>query len=203
MLKAILVDFDDSFTFNIVSELYGVGIYPNVISHHDLHTATLDIFNCDSKTLIIFGPGPGNPEDYQDIFPILEKILIDDKLYFMAICLGHQILWRVLGEKIKKMNRPIHGDTTSVNLFDRTFSVQKYNSLTVDLDKPFLCKKLMDKTFEIQNFFSDDGELMASLSYKFITYQFHPESIGTSCRRELFLPVLKMLYNVLDERSKD
>jgi para-aminobenzoate synthetase component 2 len=60
--------------------------------------------------------------------------------------------------------------------------VQRYNSLCVKPEK----EKMPTGT----KFLVDQNELMAASFANTLTYQFHPESVGTSFRQSFFRPLL-------------
>lgn len=176
-MKALFIDFEDSFTFNVVQELTRAGLEVQVIHWN--------FFSSEHKAdLLVLGPGPGHPDDYQRIFSSVREWLNNDGKIF-AICLGHQILWRIFGRDVVRSEFPRHGQKVRLTLnsdwqkwlkLPETVSVQRYNSLAV-----------RGKEFEqgIESHL-EDGEIMISRSERFISYQFHPESVGTNCRRAFF-----------------
>ena len=79
----------------------------------------------------------------------------------MGICLGHQLIGLVDGFEIRKSLKPMHGEQVSI-LFNKKYTwVQRYNSLAL---------------FESAR--SSDEILIREWS-RGVSYQFHPESIGT------------------------
>ncbi len=187
MKTALFIDFDDSFSFNVIQELTEVGLKVRVMNWKDV-----EIF--PEADLLVFGPGPGHPDDYQVLFPILEKWLSEEK-FFLGVCLGHQIFWRLKGKDVVSSKRPLHGQKVKLSLSPRwqtwlqlpsEVKVQRYNSLAV-LDDPLQAAKA-----DMENCLSH-GEIMMSRNKHIITYQFHPESVGTSFRRAFFVPLLRDL----------
>lgn len=176
-MRALFVDFDDSFTFNVLQSLEEAGIQCDLIHWRDFENLT-------DHDLLILGPGPGHPDDYQQIFYLVEKWLKDEKAFF-GVCLGHQIFWTLKGEKVVRSLQPKHGQKVALNLpqewrewlgVDHDPLVQRYNSLCVH--EPHRAEELMIHSLE--------GEIMITRGKKIITYQFHPESMGTTYRRSFF-----------------
>ena len=66
--KVIIIDFFDSFTYNIASQLNQFGLKAKVISYDRLNT--IDRYLNAKGNAIIYGPGPGHPDDY----PIAKKL---------------------------------------------------------------------------------------------------------------------------------
>lgn len=174
MKKALFLDFEDSFTFNVVQELEAVG-FDVVVKHWNTFSAS------DSADLLVLGPGPGHPDDYQSIFPLINNW---NKQIF-GVCLGHQILWRMKGHEVVRSKYPLHGQKVKLGLnhdwqkwlnLPESIWVQRYNSLAV------LGESKMDGIIN----HVENGEIMMSRSPRFISYQFHPESVGTNCRDSFF-----------------
>lgn len=186
MKRALFIDFEDSFTYNVVQELTDIGLKVDLLPWMDFEEES-------DHDLLVLGPGPGHPEDYQRIFPLVLNWLKQDKP-LLGICLGHQIFWTLKGEKIVKSEKPLHGQKVKMELdhqwqewlaLGAQVMVQRYNSLT--LKTPSAGK------FPEMNFLSVEGEVMISRGKNVITYQFHPESVGTSYRESFFAPILRDL----------
>ncbi|MBT3981869.1 MAG: aminodeoxychorismate/anthranilate synthase component II [Bacteriovoracaceae bacterium] len=192
MDQYILVDFDDSFTWNIVSTLAGVGIEVEVIPYKKfVEFFKSKIATSDQKYFIIYGPGPGHPREYCDLGPVISELLNSEQHFQMGICLGHQILMSVMGLDVEIDPRPLHGHSVSFNIpkwpeffsekyIGQDIQVQRYNSLYVKSgSKAFVNKLGIEQVI-------DQGQVVAAKFKRGISYQFHPESIGTSCPNVFF-----------------
>lgn len=182
MKKATFIDFDDSFTWNVVQELEATGLLVSVVHW-------MDFEELPETDLLVLGPGPGHPDDYQRIYPLVTQWLADGRPFF-GVCLGHQIFWRLRGENVYRSREPVHGQRVRLTLdadwqswlsLPAELMVQRYNSLTVT-------EEVSTRNPDIRNLISE-GEVMISRGRKILTYQFHPESVGTSFRRAFFRPV--------------
>lgn len=185
-MKALLIDFDDSFTYNVLQELVSIGIDTQVIHW-------LDFDELPSVDLLVVGPGPGHPDDYQRIFPLLEEWLKKERPYF-GVCLGHQIFWRLHGEEVLRSKEPLHGQSFLLALsapwrkifgIEGEVSVQRYNSLSV-------MEQVSSRYPEYENLIQG-GEILATMGKRVLTYQFHPESVGTTYRPSFFRPLLSIM----------
>jgi len=175
-MKATFIDFEDSFTYNLVQELFLVGFDVKVIQWKDYEENP-------EEGLLVLGPGPGHPDDYQKIFPFIREWLRDKKPLF-GVCLGHQIFWSLLGGPVLRSKNPLHGQKVKLH-FNREWQewfgqrdeiyVQRYNSLTV-------LESSAQKWPELTCFIQDE-EVLISRSSNVLTYQFHPESIGTTFKK--------------------
>lgn len=174
-MKATFIDFEDSFSFNVVQELVQVGFDVSVINWKDYE-------DNPQTDLLVLGPGPGHPDDYQKIFPLVRSWL-ENKRPFFGVCLGHQIFWRLQNEEVVRSKEPLHGQKIKLSLSQEWSEwlgtsgdvfVQRYNSLAV-LGQASLRNPVY------HNFIQDD-EILITRGPHLLTYQFHPESIGTTYR---------------------
>lgn len=179
----ILVDFDDSFTFNVKQFFLDSSIELVVINWKEVRSAYNQNIN-----LIVLGPGPGHPSEYESLFPFL-KVMIEKDVEVFGVCLGHQILMSLIGFQVKRLEKPIHGRTREIKLssvFKNLFSNNKviaqfYNSLYVVPNN--------NEKF-IKNCIIQNNEILAYKFRNIFSTQFHIESIGTSHCSNL----LKNLY---------
>ncbi|MBT7766477.1 MAG: hypothetical protein HN730_04930 [Bdellovibrionales bacterium] len=218
-LHVRLIDFYDSFTHNIVSELHHLEIKCQVIPIDRWHLlwsqgAYSQLGHENRREVIIWGPGPGHPDDYLSKYNIVEMVdsLSQRKNIFqLGICLGHQLIWRAFGVRSLKSDTPLHGGKVELKLplwCDRSLKgtsqkiwVQRYNSLNLsyeDYTKLRDNQELVAKHGDLKLYFQS-GECLLGKFCRGITYQFHPESVGTSYRSLFFRPVEKFLYNSNDE----
>lgn len=151
--------------------------------------------------VIILGPGPGHPNEYGTLKPFIQNCLENPDVFVIGVCLGHQLIWQYLGHSINLSSHLVHGQQEEIcipnwnDLFpksfhDQTALVQRYNSLAVIPSGPFESdqKTLLKR-----------GEIMIGSFSGGVSYQFHPESVGTSCPEAFFDCGLNFLYNKMDE----
>lgn len=178
--KIYIVDFEDSFTFNVATELYAFEKDIIVVPHDEFFakkTFTHLIASTNTPTAVILGPGPGSPDEYQNYFPKILELRNNPHFFMMGICLGHQVLAMMDGLSIRRSIKPVHGGQVKINFENKNILVQRYNSLAV-FDSP---KSLTE--VQIRQFLRG------------ISYQFHPESIGTENRHLFFEELLKFIKN--------
>lgn len=203
-----IVDFDDSFTFNIVNAVNKLKLKVCVVSH-DKSKEFLEEFilfknNNDRNQVLLLGPGPGHPNEYQHIFNSLKQILKLRSIFTVGVCLGHQIIGSLLGGEVMRSNFPKHGEKVEIEIpcwpniyprvmWNKSTSVQRYNSLVVKF------KYLSDNVL----FSFDNGEISQIVSTNIFSMQFHPESVGTSYPNLFFNPILKFLYNITNEEFEN
>lgn len=174
--KILIIDFNDSFTFNIVSELFKITKNIEVINYDDFSLEKLKNFELEFQRIgIVLGPGPGHPSEYEKIFPIIEYLFSKKSLYYLfGICLGHQMIASFLGYNISDSCDKVHGESVAINFQNRTLHVQRYNSLAVN------ALNYSNELFNLKN------EVWIMQDSNYFSVQFHPESIGTDNSNDFF-----------------
>ncbi len=164
--KILIIDFEDSFTHNIANVLYPFVNSVRVIPHNDFFANAFEsLIKSNSRHGLILGPGPGHPDDYKEYFNFITKLMEKSNIYILGICLGHQIIGRIKGFDVRKSNVQIHGQQEKIKFENNEYLVQRYNSLSV-------YEGLEERVILTFN----NG----------ISYQFHPESIGTHDKHIFF-----------------
>ncbi len=198
-MSVFIYDFEDSFTYNIAAEIKKNYSKVEVIPFKNIQEHFQLFKNSQKKAVVILGPGPGHPDDYSWLQTIIEHYLQKPNIFLMGICLGHQLILQKLGAQIAQAKRPRHGIQKffKVDVFWKKYlqlkssriTVQVYNSLEVILDKQRL-KELKKTGFHVCLI---DGVVVMLHKERLLTYQFHPESIGTSYPQSYFRPILNFL----------
>jgi anthranilate/para-aminobenzoate synthase component II len=217
-----IIDFEDSFTHNIWSVCQKLNLPAQVIEFIDLKKWAKVIENSQQKQVILYGPGPGHPLDYLNyslgggvtLSQLMESFFKNPQLFQAGICLGHQLIWSYFGYQCVPCKRAVHGQRmkitipslqpwrklflTSKNLCDKSVLVQRYHSLMIDstlrYDKSVILvnKKDKNKIYFLKDHLHD--EIVIGLTKRVLTYQFHPESIGTENQFLFFEPFKSFLY---------
>jgi len=155
----------------------------------------VNLINNMGITGIVISPGPKRPEDAGRTVDIIRKF--SGKLPLMGVCLGHQSIGYALGASIKRSDKLMHGKSSFIYFKDNyhifsgissPFEAMRYHSLEINKKDMPSELKVIAKTKE--------GEIMAVKHRQEPTYgfQFHPESILTSCGDQLiknFLSICK------------
>lgn len=189
-MKVAIIDFEDSFTFNIYSVLKELCVEAYIISYKKVHVDYLSDF-----THIILGPGPGHIEDYRMFFPFIDKLILDslsERHKLIGICLGHQLIHHRLGRDIEMLKNPIHGQSFQFNFPDSKFLIKELRNQLIDLqfyNSWGVVNKDCNLAFNLE-LYGHSNEVIASFSENITTYQFHCESVGTSFQRYLFSQLL-------------
>ena len=179
-MNILLIDFYDSFTYNLKHYLESIHSEVEVVRYDEL----LDINNLDKYSHVILSPGPGLPEEKKNIFEIIK--FCDGKINLLGICLGMQAIGTYLGGDLVNMTKVTHGQSETIiktrdsKLFiglPRQFLVGLYHSWVIaNIDN-----KYVDATL------SKNGRIMAisDIERKLYGVQFHPESILSDFGMEL------------------
>ena len=178
--KIILIDFDDSFTYNIAAELNNLDEEVTIVPYRELKSLRTIIereLEQKHRVGLILGPGPGHPDDYPEIYSLLKFLEFHQNVFIFGICLGHQLYWRFKGHCVKRSFNPQHGQKILLKidanwdgifpdqLLGKSFLVQRYNSLFIDLNQ-----KLVNPQ---EKFIFKENELMVGKDQKAVTYQFN------------------------------
>ena len=176
MTKVVMIDNQDSFTFNLVDELKlqncQLKIYQNYVKADVIEA----LYEAGEMDLLLLSPGPGDPQQAGCCLELVERLM--GKVVIAGICLGHQVIISCLGGDIGQFAGAVHGKSSLVNhnqqgLFadlQSPMNVARYHSLSAQqVPEP------LEVTAEC------DGIAMAVASEKLGLYglQFHPESILT------------------------
>lgn len=181
--KIFIIDFNDSFTFNVASEIYKLNSNIEVINFNVFSLTFLKNIELQFDLIgIVLGPGPGHPNDYSDLKVVIDYLLYNPKKYkILGICLGHQMIATSLNYEIVDCNSKIHGEAINVVFKKHKLKVQRYNSLV---------PRSKGENIEC---FVDFNEVLILSGDNFLSFQFHPESIGTEDPHFFFKNYLKML----------
>ena len=180
----LLVDHQDSFTRNLEHLLAG---FDEVLVRD---RREIDDASCQAAGLIVFSPGPGNPDQYPETQALCRTWT--GKKPILGICLGFQLILQVEGARIIRQSQVLHGVETEIefNPSSATYSglpqslrVARYHSLRVD---PASLDDLPDSI----SITGRDPIRDAPLSFedtkrKLFGLQYHPESFLTTSGHSL------------------
>ena len=180
----LLVDHQDSFTRNLEHLLAEFG---EVLVRD---RREIDDASCQAADLIVFSPGPGNPDQYPETQTLCRAWT--GKKPILGVCLGFQLILQVEGARITRQSQVLHGVETEIefNPSSATYSglppslrVARYHSLRVD---PASLDGLPDSI----SITGRDPIRNAPLSFedtkrKLFGLQYHPESFLTTAGHSL------------------
>ncbi len=188
MIKILLIDNYDSFTFNLYHYLSSLNTDVEVIRNDKINPNEILKKKYDK---IVISPGPGNPNQSGNCIKIVKSL--HKKIPILGVCLGHQIIGQVFGSKIIQAKKLMHGKTSKIKSkkigilknLPSTFEATRYHSLIID-------KKSLSQDLEITAE-TEEGLVMGIQHTKYNIHgvQFHPESIKT----RIGIKILKNFIN--------
>ncbi len=183
MLSILIVDNNDSFTYNIVELLRQTKLCNvSVCLLENIDDCDLDIYDG-----IILSPGPGLPVEKKGLYEFIDKIWSIKPV--LGVCLGHQAIAEYFGAKIYQLNKIVHGEPSTIIIENNheifkdlplCFEVGRYHSWAVAENSLPGCLQVGAKT---------NDNIIMSLRHKtknINTVQFHPESILTPYGKSIF-----------------
>ena len=180
MMRVLVIDNYDSFTYNLVQGIGELGASPLVYRNDEL---ALDKARRLKPQRIVISPGPGTPEDRR-YFGVCSEILtkMSPRIPTLGVCLGHQGIVHTFGGHIIRAKHLLHGKTSPIahdgkgifrGVRDPVVGT-RYHSLVAEADSLPTCLEISARSL-------DDDEVMGvrHRSYPIEGIQFHPESILT------------------------
>lgn len=105
----LVIDNYDSFTYNLVQLLEGLGAEA-VVQRND--EATLDDIAALEPHGIVISPGPGTPDDAGISVAAIRRFA--SVVPILGVCLGHQAIGAAYGARVVRARRPVHGKVSPV-----------------------------------------------------------------------------------------
>jgi anthranilate synthase component 2 len=184
-MKVLVLDNYDSFVYNLSQCLRSLGAEACVVRNDAWTLAQVQAFAPDA---VVISPGPGRPDDPR-YFGVCAQVIAElgASLPMLGVCLGHQGLVHVLGGRVVQAERVMHGKCSEIvhdgsGVFaglPQVFVAMRYHSLVADPASLPATLRVTARTRE--------GTIMG-VSHRTAPLhgvQFHPESIGTPCGRQL------------------
>lgn len=164
--SALIADAEDRWTSMLAHLLRRMGMTATVQRWTDVADA-----EADAADLLVAGPGPGDPRNFDDPRIVRLRRLIgarlDDGRPLLAVCLSHQILAGLLGLTVDVLPHPYQGTQRTVDLFGRPVRMGFYNT--------FAARAAAVPGVEVAA--EPDGEVHALRGPGFAAVQFHLESV--------------------------
>ena len=175
MIKTIIIDNYDSFTYNQSHLLKELGADVTVVRNDKFKIEDLEQYD-----KIVLSPGPGIPSE-AGLMPQVIKAYAGRKP-ILGICLGHQAIGEAFGAKLLNIGNVVHGVATPAHLVAEDYifkglpadlEVGRYHSWVVDDNELPACLEVTGR--------SDDGYIMSMRhkEYDIRGIQYHPESVLT------------------------
>ena len=189
----LILDNYDSFTYNLYHYFGELGYAAEVYRNDEI---TVDsIFKLEPKGIVI-SPGPCGPEKAGISVDLVKAVASHRNIPLLGVCLGHQAIGAAFGAKIIRSTDIMHGKVDEIhhskehlifNGLQTPFEATRYHSLCID---PSTLPKSLVAIAK-----SRDKTIMAIMHHELPIFglQFHPESIKTSCGKQILNNFLKFL----------
>ncbi len=175
-MRVLLIDNYDSFTWNLVHLIGGLGAEVDVWRNDAL---TVDEALAGDHDAIVLSPGPCTPNEAGICLNLIREGAGRKPIF--GVCLGLQAMGQAFGGQVVRAPLPMHGKVSPIRHRSRglfrgingPLQATRYHSLVVE-------RASCPDVFEIEAE-SDDGLIMA-LSHRELPVhgvQFHPESIAS------------------------
>ncbi len=173
--RLLLLDNKDSFTYNLVES---IRLFPNL----ECQVLTPHLFEKEKSNFhfdgMIISPGPGLPQDSKHLLRILNKHV--GRIPILGVCLGLQALLVNQGVSLRKMNEPLHGRASFLQIIDSSDLLYKGLDMPIKVGHYhswYALPQDCPKEF-IPTAVDSEGRLMSirHKSQNIWAVQFHPES---------------------------
>jgi anthranilate synthase component 2 len=172
----VLIDNYDSFTFNLVHYLGGLGA--RIVVHRNDKIAVDDVIAANPEAIVL-SPGPCTPNEAGICLDLIGRAA--QQIPMLGVCLGHQAIGQAFGGVVARAPMPVHGKLSEVHhqgdgIFrgiNGPFQATRYHSLVVERG---VMPDALVVTAE-----TNDGLVMGLAHRTLPTHgvQFHPESIAS------------------------
>lgn len=186
----LLIDNYDSFTFNLVHLIGGLGEETRVVRNDALSPADAIATGAEA---IVLSPGPCTPNEAGICLDLIAAAA-ESKTPVFGVCLGMQAIAQSFGGEVRRAGRQMHGKTSDIvhdgaSVFaglPSPFRATRYHSLVAD-------RATLSNALTITARAADDGEIMglAHNALPIAGVQFHPESIATEHGAQMIASFLR------------
>jgi anthranilate synthase/aminodeoxychorismate synthase-like glutamine amidotransferase len=190
----VIIDNYDSFTYNIVQTIGGMGTDVRVFRNDTVDVSFIEGLQPDR---LLISPGPCTPSKAGISIEAIRHFA--GRIPILGVCLGHQAIGEAFGGDTIRAARLMHGKTSPISHdgkgvftnLPNPFEAMRYHSLVVSEATLPDCLEITAK--------SDQDELMG-LRHRELPIegvQFHPESIMTPDGVQLLKNFLDVNYEKL------
>ena len=188
IMRALVIDNYDSFTYNLVQYLGELGA--EVLVRRNDEVTPEEVLELHPDRIVV-SPGPCTPKEAGVSVEVIEKV--SDQVPILGVCLGHQAIGQAFGAEIVR-GEPVHGKTAKI-LHDgegvyrgvqQGFEATRYHSLVIEPESLPEYLLVTSRT--------EDGTIMGVRHRDFPVegVQFHPESVLTRSGHELLKNFLEV-----------
>ncbi len=177
MVRLLLIDNYDSFTYNLVQAFLVLGAEVQVVRNDAIGVAEAE---ARDPTHLCISPGPGAPRDAGVSMDMIRTFA--GRIPVLGVCLGHQAIVEAFGGEVVRAGRLMHGKTSPIRHdglgvfagLPSPCEVGRYHSLIAAPER-------LPATLTVSAH-TDEGEIMGvrHTELQIEGVQFHPESILTN-----------------------
>jgi anthranilate synthase/aminodeoxychorismate synthase-like glutamine amidotransferase len=176
----LFIDHRDSFSWNLIAQLRGLGYAVAVrqseeILPHEITTLLKD------KQALVFSPGPGHPRDYPNSLELYRSA--KGRIPIIGVCLGFQIMLEAEGISVGHLPEILHGVQTPIRIdsaaaayknIHKTPHVGRYHSLGLPLVE-------LPNHWRATGWDAGSGHMLSfeNLPLRLFGFQYHPDSFLT------------------------
>ncbi|MDF2178667.1 aminodeoxychorismate/anthranilate synthase component II [Aliiglaciecola sp. CAU 1673] len=189
----LLIDNYDSFTHNLARYFSELGQEVKVVRNDALGLEDIERLAPD---FLVISPGPCTPDDAGISLSAIAHFR--GRIPILGVCLGHQAIGQVLGAKVVRARKVMHGKTSEVHhlakdLFegvDLPFVATRYHSL-------LLCPSSLPQELNVTAWVNDEpgNTSIMGIAHKSMPLwgvQFHPESVLTASGHQILGNYLRL-----------
>lgn len=183
LMKTLVIDNYDSFTYNLVHLIAQINREEPVVVRND-EAVWADLTSRDFDNIVI-SPGPGRSDTSAD-FGVCRDVIANAAVPLLGVCLGHQGLAQAEGAALAQAPSLVHGLASNIRhhgqgLFKglpSPFRGARYHSFLIQRPLPPMLEEIA---------WTDDGLVMGVAHRERPQWgvQFHPESVLTEHGRLL------------------
>lgn len=198
MVRLLLLDNFDSFTYNLLDYFQQIAVQVQVV-RNDVSLATIEGLAFNG---IVLSPGPGTPAKAGVLSEVVRAY--HQRVPMLGVCLGHQALGEFFGATLQRAARPMHGKISQIEIAPQEplfqdlpprITVTRYHSLVLS--------HLPDTLVPLAHTTDAHREIMALRHRSLPLYgvQFHPEALLTTYGLALLGNWVKCCIIAKDARS--
>jgi anthranilate synthase component 2 len=176
----LVIDNYDSFTFNLVQMLGGLGAELDVRRNDAVTAGEVEALSPDR---IVVSPGPCTPAQAGVSVEVIRRL--GQRVPILGVCLGHQAIGEAYGGRVVRARRLMHGKVSPVahsgeGIFDGVptpIAMTRYHSLTVE--PASLPDALEVVAWTDEPGWEDEIQAVRHRQHPVWGVQFHPESVAS------------------------